>query len=191
MGTLSLAEARDYLNNPTTLSRGVDYLGSDAEYHYFEHKLEAARNVRFRISHAEGVYLPHETMPYHSCFPERRDAYKTIKGLHLIIHPDFTCQVEGRTYPGPAEVPAELWQKVGTVLFTEKRLNAAKQQEERLAPYLKNTPAVLFTYPISGLPANLLPHNQADSGPPERSGSISSNAMDELMQKKNRLCFPI
>ena len=175
METLTLQGARDYLNRPSTMSRGVDYLGSDAGFHYFEHKQEIACDMRFRISLAEGIYLPHETMPYHSCFPERRDAYDTIKGLHLTIQSDFTCTLEGNTYPNPAEVPAELWQKVGTVHFAEKRHHEAKQMEQRLAPYLRNTPAVRFTYPVSGLPAHLLPHKHAYSGAPERSGLQSHN----------------
>lgn len=188
MGTLTLQEAREHLNTPTTLSRGVDYLGSDEEFHYFEHRLEIARDVRFRIRCTDGIYLPHETMPYRSWCPERRDAYRTIAGLHLTIHPDFSCEAEGRTYSSPATVPAELWPRVGTVHFPDKRHNETKQMEQQLEPYLKNTPAVRFTYPISGLsPHELLPTNNAEGNGLNRSGTgtISGNTVDTLMQRKN------
>lgn len=188
MGTLTLQEAREHLNTPTTLSRGVDYLGSDEEFHYFEHRQEIARDVRFRIRCTDGIYLPHETMPYRSWCPERRDAYSTIAGLHLTIHPDFSCEVEGRTYPGPAAVPAEFWPRVGTVHFLDKRHNKVRQMEQQLAPYLKNTPDVHFTYPISGLsPHEWQPTNNAEGHELNRSGSgsISGTAMEALMQKKN------
>ncbi len=48
-------KARTYLNTPESVSRGVDYPGSDEEFHNFEHKRATARNVRFRICYAEGI----------------------------------------------------------------------------------------------------------------------------------------
>ena len=107
-GTLSLAEARYYLSRPDMMSRGIDYLGSDAEFHYFEHKREMARDVRFRISVTENIYLPHETVPYRSWFPERRDAYSLLKGLNLTVDSDLSCMIEGKPYASPAAVPGEL-----------------------------------------------------------------------------------
>ena len=44
--TWTLHQALDYLDYPQTMSRGVDYLGSDADFHYFEHKLEMASDKR-------------------------------------------------------------------------------------------------------------------------------------------------
>ena len=174
-GILTLQQARTYLNTPESVSRGVDYLGSDEEFHYFEHKRATARNVRFRISCAEGIYAPYETMPYHRWFPERRDAYTTIMGLHLTIHPDFSCSVEGCTYANPAAVPAEIRAKVGTIHLTDKRLNKMKQWEQYLAPYKNNTPAVRFSYPGSGF-----------FSPPMletlRRGGITCEALDVLLK---------
>lgn len=154
MGTLSLSDARNYLNRPDTLSRGVDYLGSDAEFHYFEHKREAARDVRFRISVSEGIYLPHETVPYRSRFPERRDAYSAIKGKMLLMNPDMSCMIEGKTYASPAAVPAELWPELSAVYFNDKRYNETKLMEQQLAPYLKSSPQVRYVYPLSGIPSH-------------------------------------
>lgn len=157
MGTLSLAEARSYLNQPDTMSRGVDYLGSDADFHYFEHKREIARDERFRISVSENIYLPHETVPYRSWFPERRDAYSSIKGLHLTVNSDLSCMIEGKPYASPAAVPGELWPKVGTVYFCDKRYDETRLMEQQFAPYLQKSPHVRYIYPLSGLPAHLVP----------------------------------
>lgn len=172
-GILTLPEARTYLSTPESVSRGVDYLGSDTEFHYFEHKRATARNVRFRISCAEGIYAPYETMPYHRWFPERRDAYTALMGLHLTIHPDFSCSVEGCTYSNPAAVPAEIRAEVGTVHLTDKRLNKMKQWEQYLAPYRKNIPAVRFSYPCSGLVPQPMQQTL-------RRGGVTCEALDAL-----------
>ena len=157
MGALSLAEARSYLNQPDTMSREVNYLGSDADFHYFEHKREIARDVRFRISVTENIYLPHETVPYRSWFPERRDAYSLLKGLNLTVDSDLSCMIEGKPYASPAAVPGELWSKVGTVHFCDKRYDEAKLMEQQLAPYLQKSPHVHYSYLLSGVPAHLVP----------------------------------
>ena len=157
MGTLTWAEAGYYLNRPDMMSRGVDYLGSDTEFHYFEHKRDLARDVRFRISVSEGIYSQQETMPYRSWFPDRRDAYKELKGLILIVFPDLSCGIDGTFYASPAEVPAELWPKVVIVHITDKRSKEARKMEQQIAPYLKGSPNVRYIYPLSGLPAYLLP----------------------------------
>lgn len=160
METLTLSEARNYLKQPDTMSRGVDYLGSDAEFHYFEHNRELAQNVRFRISQSEGIFLPHETIPYRSLFPERRDAYSAIMGVMLTVNPDLSCLIEGETYASPAAVPSELWAEVSAVYFSDQRYHETRLMEQQLAPYLKNSPRVRYIYPLSGIPAHRLP--QAD-----------------------------
>lgn len=157
MGTLTWAEAGYYLNRPDMMSRGVDYLGSDTEFHYFEHKRDLARDVRFRISVSEGIYSPQETMPYRSWFPDRRDAYPKLKGSILIVFPDLSCGIDGTSYASPAAVPAELWPKVVIVHIADKRSKEARQMEQQIAPYLKGSPNVRYIYPLSGLPAYLLP----------------------------------
>lgn len=103
MGTLTLQEARDYLNTPTTLSRGVDYLGSDEEFHYFEHRLEIARDVRFRIRCTDGIYLPHETMPYRSWARKGGMPIAPSRGYTLPYTP--ISAVKSRGAPTPARLP--------------------------------------------------------------------------------------
>ena len=160
MGTLTLQEARDYLNTPTTLSRGVDYLGSDEEFHYFEHRLEIARDVRFRIRCTDGIYLPHETMPYRSWFPERRDAYTALLGLSLSISPDSSCVLNGTRYTTPAEIPPDLWPKVGKVHFDTKSPQDIRRLEQELQPYLKNASRIRYTHATS----SLLPRCKQEAG---------------------------
>ena len=156
--TCTWAEARDYLETPRSMSRGVDYLGSDARFHYFEHKLEMARDVRFRISTAEEIYAPYETMPYRSWFPERRDAYTALLGLSLSISTDSGCVLNGTRYTTPAEIPPDLWPKVGRVHFDTKSPQDIRRLEQELQPYLKNAPRIRYTHATSSLPPHLLPH---------------------------------
>ena len=157
LGTLSLAEARYYLSRPDMMSRGIDYLGSDAEFHYFEHKRDLAQDVRFRISVSEDIYSPQETMPYRSWFPDRRDAYTELKEGSMIVFPDLSCGIDGTYYASPAAVPSELWPKVVIVLITDKRSKEARKMEQQIAPYLQESSDVRYIYPLSGLPAYLLP----------------------------------
>lgn len=158
------AEARDYLETPQSMSRGVDYLGSDARFHYFEHKLEMARDVRFRISTAEEIYAPYETMPYRSWFPERRDAHTALLGLCLSISPDSSCVLNGTRYTTPAEIPTELWAKVGRVHFDTKSLQDIRRLEQELQPCLKNAPRIRYTHATISLPSHLLPRCKQEAG---------------------------
>lgn len=177
--TCTWAEARDYLETPASMNRGVDYLGSDARYHYFEHRLEIARDVRFRIAMTEGIYEPNETMPYRSWFPERRDAYTDLLGLHLTINPDSSCMLNGTRYKTPAEIPAELWPEVGRVHFNDKRWPVITRLRQELQPYLRNTPEVRITHATSGLPPHLLQQGE-HAGP----GAPHSEAIDDLMKSR-------
>ena len=157
LGTLSLAEARYYLSLSDMMSRGIDYLGSDAEFHYFEHKRDLAQDVRFRISVSEDIYSPQETMPYRSWFPDRRDVYTELKEGSMIVFPDLSCGIDGTYYASPAAVPTELWPKVVIVLITDKRSKQARKMEQQIAPYLQEFSDVRYIYPLIGLPAYLLP----------------------------------
>ena len=86
--TYTLQEARDFLAlADNTMSRGIDYLGSDEEYHYFEVRREFARDPRFRISRDSGLYAPTEICPYHRWFPERSAACRELKEQHSEIIP--------------------------------------------------------------------------------------------------------
>ncbi len=75
--TCTYAEAQERVNTPATMYRGTDYLGSDAEYHYFEYKMEASSDTRFRIPRAD-CPLP-EPYSYSAWFPERREAHDVFR----------------------------------------------------------------------------------------------------------------
>ena len=86
--TYTLQEARDFLAlADNTMSRGIDYLGSDEEYHYFEVRREFARDPRFRISRNSGLYAPTEIRPYHRWFPERSAACRELTEQHSELIP--------------------------------------------------------------------------------------------------------
>lgn len=71
--TYSLSEARDFLDKRAeSMDRGICYLGSDAQYHYFEIEREISRNVLFRIPRNAELFAPGDLMPYRSWFPKRR-----------------------------------------------------------------------------------------------------------------------
>lgn len=154
--TYTWAEARKYLETPRSMARGVDYLGSDTRFHYFEHKLEMARDKRFRISTAEEIFAPYETMPYRSWFPERRDAYAALLGLSLSVSPDSSCELDDHPYKSPADIPAALWPRISRVHFNVKNIHRIHQLKQELQPYLKDTPHVRYTDATSSLPPHLL-----------------------------------
>ncbi len=155
--TYTWAEARKYLETPRSMARGVDYLGSDPRFHYFEHKLEMARDKCFRISTAEEIFAPYETMPYRRWFPERRDAYAALLGLSLCVNPDSSCTLDGHPYKSPANIPARLWTKVSRVHFNDKSSHTIRRLKQELQPYLRNAPHVRYTHATSSLPLHLLP----------------------------------
>ena len=142
--TYTLPEARNFLDMAdNTMSRGIDYLGSDAEYHYFEIKREFARDPRFRISRDAALYSPAEIRPYHSWVPDRTTACKELKGLCLNILDEpggFIYQLEGKDYTSPAGIPASQWQHVRHVYLGHKSLTVSSSMRESIAPYLQGPP---------------------------------------------------
>lgn len=77
--------------------------------------------------------------------------------MDLTVNSDLSCLIEGKTYASPAAVPSELWSKVSTVYFGDKRYNKLNLMERQLAPYLQKSPHIRYVYPLSGLPAPLPP----------------------------------
>lgn len=75
--TSSYEDAARMVSTPSTMYRGTDYLGSDADFHYFEYKKELGKDTRFRIPRADMSLFEalHEIYPYKACFPARRDAH--------------------------------------------------------------------------------------------------------------------
>ena len=181
--TYSLNEARDFLDMAdNTMSRGIDYLGSDAEYHYFEIKREFSLDPRFRISRDAALYPPAEIRPYHSWFPERSAACKELKGLRLSIldEPEgFIYQLEGKDYTSPADIPASQWQHVRHVYLGHKSLTVSSSMRESIAPYLQGRTDIRYTGPTSSIPPHQLP-------PKTYPGAPDSKTIDELIKASQR-----
>lgn len=158
--TYTLQEARDFLDMAdNTMSRGIDYLGSDKAYHYFEVRREFVRDPRFRISRDYALYTPAETRPYHSWLPERSPACKELKGLHLSIldkADGFCYRLEGKEYANPADIPARQWQHVRHVYLGHKSLTVSSCMRQSIAPYLQGRTDIRYTGPTSGIPARVL-----------------------------------
>ena len=78
--TCTYEEAARMVMTPATMYRGTDYLGSDADFHYFEYKMELGRDTRFRIPRADMSLFEslHETYPYKAWFPERREEHDSF-----------------------------------------------------------------------------------------------------------------
>lgn len=78
--TCTYEEASRMVTTPATMYRGTDYLGSDADFHYFEHKMELGPDTRFRIPRADMSLFEtlHETYPYKAWFPERREEHDSF-----------------------------------------------------------------------------------------------------------------
>ncbi len=158
--TYTLQEARDFLDMAdNTMSRGIDYLGSDKAYHYFEVRREFVRDPRFRISRDYALYTPAETRPYHSWLPERSPACKELKGLHLSIldkADGFCYRLEGKEYANPADIPARQWQHVRHVHLGHKVLSVSNRMRQSIAPYLLGRTDIRYTGPTSGIQARVL-----------------------------------
>lgn len=103
-------------------------------------------------------------MPNRSWFPERRDTCTELLGLSLSINPDSGCMLNGTQYKTPAEIPAELWSKVGRAHFNDKSLDVIRRMKQELQPYLKNAPRGRYTHSTSGRPPHLLPSGKPVSG---------------------------
>lgn len=183
--TYTLREARDFLDTAdNTMSRGIDYLGSDEEYHYFEISRDFAIDPRFRIGKDTALYSPAETHPYHSWFPERTAACEKLKGLHLRIFDEpggFIYQLEGKDYSSPADIPANQWQHVRHVYLEHKSLPVSSKMQESIVPYLQGRTDIRF----HGSPINGIPASQLLETPRSGNGVLTSKALDALMQNKN------
>ncbi len=182
--TWSLPTALEYLDTPNSMSRGVDYLGSDADFHYFEHERELCRNVRFRISANE--YTPVSRMPYRSWFPQRRQASQELSRLSLTIHfkhqgTGFTYWYMGKEFQNPAELPAESWQYISCIHLPAKSADSNQAAKDAIRPYLPDSPKLHFIAPVSGLPAHMLKMQGPGHGP----GCISNDALDELIRNRS------
>ena len=181
--TYTLQEARHFLDMAdNTMSRGVDYLGSDAAYHYFEVRREFARDPRFRISRDSALYTPAETRPYHSWFPERSSACRELKGLHLSIldEPDgFHYRLEDKEYANPADIPARQWQHVRHVYLGHKATTVSNRMQKSIEPYLQGRIDIRYSGPISSIPAHQLP-------PGTSLGAPDNKAIDELIKASHR-----
>lgn len=181
--TYTLQEARDFLDMAdNTMSRGIDYLGSDEAYHYFEVRREFIRDPRFRISRDATLYTPAETRPYHSWLPERSPACKELKGLRLSIHDEpggFIYQLEGKDYTSPADIPASQWQHVRHVYLGHKAPSVSNRMRESIAPYLQGRTDIRYTGPTSSIPPHQLP-------PTTFLGAPNSKTIDELIKASQR-----
>ena len=181
--TYTLPEARDFLDMAdNTMSRGIDYLGSDEEYHYFEIKREFARDPRFRISRDAALYPPAEIRPYHSWFPERSAACKELKGLCLNIldEPDgFHYRLKDKEYANPADIPASQWQHVRHVYLGHKSLTVSSSMRESIAPYLQGRTDIRYAGPTSSISPHQLP-------PTTFPGAPDSKTIDEFLKASHR-----
>ena len=183
--TWSLNQALEYINFQQTVSRGVDYLGSDAGFHYFEHKKALGNDVRFRISTSEN-YAPGSPMPYRAWFPDRTPAYGELDALCLNIHYDsrngtFVYWYKGKKLENPAAIPTEILQSVRLIFLPDKRADINEQALQPIRQHLENKIDADFSAPTSGLPAFLLEHR----GERSSSGTISTDALDELIRKRS------
>lgn len=182
--TWSLPTALEYLDTPNSMSRGVDYLGSDADFHYFEHDIEMGSNVRFRISACE--YTPVSQAPYRSWFPHRRQASQELGRLSLAIHSHyqdagFTYWYMGKEFQNPAELPAESWQHIRCIHLPAKSVDINQAAKDAIRPYLPDFPKLHFIAPVSGLPAHMLDMQGAGHG----HGGITNDALDELIRNRS------
>lgn len=179
--TYTLQEARDFLDMAdNTMSRGIDYLGSDEAYHYFEVRREFIRDPRFRISRDYALYTPAETRPYHSWLPERSPACKELKGIHLSIldkADGFCYRLEGKEYADPADIPARQWQHVRHVHLGHKAPSVSNRMRESIAPFLQGRTDIRYSGPISGIPVHQLPPGTAPGAP-------DSKTIDEMLMQK-------
>ena len=181
--TYTLQEARDFLDMAdNTMSRGIDFLGSDEEYHYFEVRREFALNPRFRISRDATPCTPRQKpAPTTAGYPNT-PACKELKGMHLSIHDEpggFIYQLEGKDYTSPADIPASQWQHVRLVYLGHKAPSVSNRMRESIAPYLQGRTDIRYTGPTSSIPPHQLP-------PTTFPGAPDSKTIDELIKASQR-----
>lgn len=179
--TWSLLQTLEYLDFQRSMSRGVDYLGSDADFHYFEHKLEMAPNVRFRIDRI-AEYTPSTPMPYRAWFPDRVPVDDELDALSLIIHQDsqpgkFTYWYKGKKIEDPAAISTDILQTIRRISLPSKHADINEQALQPIRHHLENKIDADFSVPTSGLPACFLELRG-------KKGTISSDALDSLIKKR-------
>ena len=179
--TWSLLQTLEYLDFQQSMSRGVDYLGSDADFHYFEHKLEMAPDVRFRINRID-EFTPSSPMLYRAWFPERLPADDELDALSLIIHQDsqpgkFTYWYKGKKIEDPAAISTDILQTIRRISLPSKHPDINEQALKPIRHHLENKIDADFSIPTSGLPACILELRG-------KKGTISSDALDNLIKEQ-------
>lgn len=179
--TWTLLQTLEYLDFQRSMSRGVDYLGSDADFHYFEHKLEMAPNVRFRIDRI-AEYTPSTPMPYRAWFPDRLPVDDELDALSLIIHQDsqpgkFTYWYKGKKIEDPSAISTDILQTIRRIRLPSKLADINEQALKPIRHHLENKIDADFSVPTSGLPAYILELRG-------KKGTISSDALDSLIKEQ-------
>lgn len=179
--TWSLLQTLEYLDFQRSMSRGVDYLGSDADFHYFEHKLEMAPDVRFRINRID-EFTPSSPMPYRAWFPDRLPVDDELDALSLIIHQDiqpgkFTYWYKGKKIEDPAAISTDILQTIRRIRLPSKLADINEQALKPIRHHLENKIDADFSVPTSGLPAYILELRG-------KKGTISSDALDSLIKEQ-------
>ena len=179
--TWSLLQTLEYLDFQRSMSRGVDYLGSDADFHYFEHKLEMAPDVRFRIDRID-EFTPSSPMPYRAWFPDRLPVDDELDALSLIIHQDiqpgkFTYWYKGKKIEDPAAISTDILQTIRRISLPSKHPDINEQALKPIRHHLENKIDADFSVPTSVLPAYILELRG-------KKGTISSDALDSLIKEQ-------
>ena len=182
--TWSLLQTLEYLDFQQTMSRGVDYLGSDADFHYFEHKLEMAPDVRFRIDRID-EFTPSSPMPYRAWFPDRVPVDDELDALSLIIHQDiqpgkFTYWYKGKKIEDPAAISTDILETIRRIRLPSKHLDINEQALKPIRHHLENKTDADFSVPTSGLPSCLLEIRGIRAQP----GAISSDTLEKLIKEQ-------
>lgn len=182
--TWTLLQTLEYLDFQRSMSRGVDYLGSDADFHYFEHKLEMAPDVRFRINRID-EFTPSSPMPYSAWFPDRLPVDDELDALSLIIHQDsqpgkFTYWYKGKKIEDPAAISTDILETIRRIRLPSKLADINEQALKPIRHHLENKLDADFSVPTSGLPPWLLKIRGIRAQP----GAISSDALEELIKEQ-------
>lgn len=182
--TWTLLQTLEYLDFQRSMSRGVDYLGSDADFHYFEHKLEMAPDVRFRINRID-EFTPSSPMPYSAWFPDRLPVDDELGALSLIIHQDsqpgkFTYWYKGKKIEDPAAISTDILQTIRRISLPSKHPDINEQALKPIRHHLENKIDADFSVPTSGLPPWLLKIRGIRAQP----GAISSDALEKLIKEQ-------
>lgn len=182
--TWSLLQTLEYLDFQQSMSRGVDYLGSDADFHYFEHKLEMAPDVRFRINRID-EFTPSTPIPYRAWFPDRVPVDDELDALSLIIHQDtqpgkFVYWYKGKKIENPSAISTDILQTIRRIRLPSKLADINEQALQPIRHHLENKIDADFSVPTSGLPPWLLEIRGIRAQP----GAISSDALEKLIKEQ-------